>query len=131
MEEINDRNIGISRYEDGTSRRSDDDKGALLTQVQVDYRKEERNRKKNPERKEKRKREDNDPNNVDSRGDEIFDFYGNPVDQRGKRNKVENPYTANLRVTGGSTSRSRDNSCLLYTSPSPRDGLLSRMPSSA
>ena len=26
---------------------------------------------------------------------------------------------------------SPDNSCLLYTSPSPRDGLLSRMPSSA
>ena len=25
----------------------------------------------------------------------------------------------------------RDGSCLLYTSPSPRDGLLSRMPSSA
>ena len=25
----------------------------------------------------------------------------------------------------------RHNSCLLYTSPSPRDGLLSRMPSSA
>ena len=25
----------------------------------------------------------------------------------------------------------RDNICLLYTSPSPRDGLLSRMPSSA
>ena len=25
----------------------------------------------------------------------------------------------------------RDNNCLLYTSPSPRDGLLSRMPSSA
>ena len=25
----------------------------------------------------------------------------------------------------------RDESCLLYTSPSPRDGLLSRMPSSA
>ena len=24
-----------------------------------------------------------------------------------------------------------DNNCLLYTSPSPRDGLLSRMPSSA
>ena len=24
-----------------------------------------------------------------------------------------------------------DNACLLYTSPSPRDGLLSRMPSSA
>ena len=26
---------------------------------------------------------------------------------------------------------SRDMTCLLYTSPSPRDGLLSRMPSSA
>ena len=28
-------------------------------------------------------------------------------------------------------SRRKNNSCLLYTSPSPRDGLLSRMPSSA
>ena len=28
-------------------------------------------------------------------------------------------------------SRSKPSSCLLYTSPSPRDGLLSRMPSSA
>ena len=28
-------------------------------------------------------------------------------------------------------NRQRFNSCLLYTSPSPRDGLLSRMPSSA
>ena len=27
--------------------------------------------------------------------------------------------------------RLRDDACLLYTSPSPRDGLLSRMPSSA
>ena len=30
-----------------------------------------------------------------------------------------------------SDSRYLDNTCLLYTSPSPRDGLLSRMPSSA
>ena len=29
------------------------------------------------------------------------------------------------------TSFAQDNVCLLYTSPSPRDGLLSRMPSSA
>ena len=29
------------------------------------------------------------------------------------------------------SSRSRHHTCLLYTSPSPRDGLLSRMPSSA
>ena len=37
---------------------------------------------------------------------------------------------------GSSTEKSVDtsyiyNGCLLYTSPSPRDGLLSRMPSSA
>ena len=31
----------------------------------------------------------------------------------------------------GSTGRSQAICCLLYTSPSPRDGLLSRMPSSA
>ena len=31
----------------------------------------------------------------------------------------------------GSSSLKRQGSCLLYTSPSPRDGLLSRMPSSA
>ena len=31
----------------------------------------------------------------------------------------------------GLVRRERDSSCLLYTSPSPRDGLLSRMPSSA
>ena len=38
-----------------------------------------------------------------------------------------------LRVYLSPTPRFADfnNSCLLYTSPSPRDGLLSRMPSSA
>ena len=45
-----------------------------------------------------------------------------------------------LRVTPGTISRitsklniklKRKRRCLLYTSPSPRDGLLSRMPSSA
>ena len=35
-----------------------------------------------------------------------------------------------LRV-GGTYNEQVSNSCLLYTSPSPRDGLLSRMPSSA
>ena len=29
------------------------------------------------------------------------------------------------------TAHDKDSRCLLYTSPSPRDGLLSRMPSSA
>ena len=34
-------------------------------------------------------------------------------------------------VHGGGLTPSKVNTCLLYTSPSPRDGLLSRMPSSA
>ena len=34
-----------------------------------------------------------------------------------------------VQYTGASLDRNRI--CLLYTSPSPRDGLLSRMPSSA
>ena len=39
----------------------------------------------------------------------------------------------NLPVTdfAGLTELAQDKNCLLYTSPSPRDGLLSRMPSSA
>ena len=32
---------------------------------------------------------------------------------------------------GVTTDEQGQNACLLYTSPSPRDGLLSRMPSSA
>ena len=37
--------------------------------------------------------------------------------------------TTLLRLLAGELTPDRD--CLLYTSPSPRDGLLSRMPSSA
>ena len=36
-----------------------------------------------------------------------------------------------FRVGGASGTIAKAISCLLYTSPSPRDGLLSRMPSSA
>ena len=36
-----------------------------------------------------------------------------------------------LKFHGSYQQDNRENSCLLYTSPSPRDGLLSRMPSSA
>ena len=39
---------------------------------------------------------------------------------------IANAYTATITVTGDTPMV-----CLLYTSPSPRDGLLSRMPSSA
>ena len=42
------------------------------------------------------------------------------------------PKGAPKKVQGAPTvSAKRDKVCLLYTSPSPRDGLLSRMPSSA
>ena len=36
-----------------------------------------------------------------------------------------------LLVAGGQANAGPPLGCLLYTSPSPRDGLLSRMPSSA
>ena len=40
------------------------------------------------------------------------------------------PFGFAYAIYEGAT-RKAHNSCLLYTSPSPRDGLLSRMPSSA
>ena len=44
---------------------------------------------------------------------------------------IYNPYNV-FRITGEyNLDYGRDNCCLLYTSPSPRDGLLARMPSSA
>ena len=53
--------------------------------------------------------------------------------------KVDSPYelvlVAKERATqlnsGIEPTLERDNDCLLYTSPSPRDATLSRMPSSA
>ena len=39
--------------------------------------------------------------------------------------------TNNAQGYGGAAGQSNQDACLLYTSPSPRDGLLSRMPSSA
>ena len=38
---------------------------------------------------------------------------------------------AGTSATDGAAAKSETKTCLLYTSPSPRDGLLSRMPSSA
>ena len=43
----------------------------------------------------------------------------------------QQPGTLNMQATVVSATRSEASICLLYTSPSPRDGLLSRMPSSA
>src|SRR5664279_1185072 len=51
-------------------------------------------------------------------------FGGNHGDTPGARDAIHrNPYNLRFGVSNCG--------CLLYTSPSPRDGLLSRMPSSA
>ena len=45
---------------------------------------------------------------------------------------LKNKTRAKISLCGGSTPKAAYSLfCLLYTSPSPRDGLLSRMPSSA
>ena len=55
-------------------------------------------------------------------------------DKKGKDKTTEGDGESEVEgVVGGSTrgTRLEPHTCLLYTSPSPRDGLLSRMPSSA
>ena len=49
---------------------------------------------------------------------------------RGERNPYLN-YSMNLLLGSEGVCFVNNNACLLYTSPSPRDGLLSRMPSTA
>ena len=44
---------------------------------------------------------------------------------------TKDPATTSYQPTEGANAAVDTNNCLLYTSPSPRDGLLSRMPSSA
>ena len=48
-----------------------------------------------------------------------------------ENSKKGHDYAARVFVVKKTGSTALSNSCLLYTSPSPRDGLLSRMPSSA
>ena len=47
------------------------------------------------------------------------------------RDFLDKELTTELREAGKLTASVFSEVCLLYTSPSPRDGLLSRMPSSA
>ena len=58
-------------------------------------------------------------------GNGVIDFRGNP----GQGGTVNG--SAILTLAAGDTVKVNIYACLLYTSPSPRDGLLSRMPSSA
>ena len=61
------------------------------------------------------------------------DFEGAHVvfclEGRSWRKDFYEPYKRNRKVARDALTESQ--ACLLYTSPSPRDGLLSRMPSSA
>ena len=43
----------------------------------------------------------------------------------------ENKILSTIIIFGGASITEESNTCLLYTSPSPRDATLSRMPSSA
>ena len=45
--------------------------------------------------------------------------------------QLKSSFTRNIQVNTPIISAAMDTVCLLYTSPSSRDGLLSRMPSSA
>ena len=49
----------------------------------------------------------------------------------GDKDPDMNPRLRSAIQAARSANMPKDNICLLYTSPSPRDGLLSRMPSSA
>ena len=58
-------------------------------------------------------------------GDIIF------VAVQGLNTLIDFRYTQHFRAQRGHGGSGGNKTCLLYTSPSPRDGLLSRMPSSA
>ena len=65
-------------------------------------------------------------------GDTYADLLFTMIERRGQRPPVT--YTTfQARDLGGDTAElvKKNITCLLYTSPSPRDGLLSRMPASA
>ena len=61
---------------------------------------------------------------IDASGCEVFPGFIDPVSSIGAMG-IPGRYLDNNEATNPITP------CLLYTSPSPRDGLLSRMPSSA
>ena len=64
-----------------------------------------------------------------------IEAHAGELDENGHRLVVRNGYHREREVLTAagavSVTAPRVNDCLLYTSPSPRDGLLSRMPSSA
>ena len=59
---------------------------------------------------------------------EYDNYHKKPVQK--KRRASRNTARSTMK-TAGKVKKGDGKDCLLYTSPSPRDGLLSRMPSSA
>ena len=76
------------------------------------------------------------PTVVTMRGYVFRETGGDPIALAAKSCRIvydlwDEVFRIQLAQPGGPTSAVAVNVCLLYTSPSPRDGLLSRMPSSA
>ena len=70
---------------------------------------------------------------VEESSDEVLNIK-HKLESRGIRCKIgrwNTPEKPKVILIKYSDVLDKDKSCLLYTSPSPRDGLLSRMPSSA
>ena len=77
--------------------------------------------------------------------DSVMDFTGSNVEIFSNASTSQRPYAPRSKIESSGISavgapkdlnfdysfKGEDSICLLYTSPSPRDGLLSRMPSSA
>ena len=61
----------------------------------------------------------------------VDDPSGTPINKKITAEDVFNNIPTWVGLNSTSQAITGDGSCLLYTSPSPRDGLLSRMPSSA
>ena len=57
----------------------------------------------------------------------LFEFHDERDSKNKKHKKLKSPKKASKRAC----KLARQSTCLLYTSPSPRDATLSRMPSSA
>ena len=70
-----------------------------------------------------------DPTKRPARFDDFTkeDFLGNPLARDLKDGFAKDNFLGGISIKDSGLEKS----CLLYTSPSPRDGLLSRMPSSA
>ena len=64
-------------------------------------------------------------------GCSMAEGYRKPIASSTKSRATEKLERVFVDLSGGVLIRCLVRSCLLYTSPSPRDGLLSRMPSSA